>query len=109
MLLKLKESIRNRGTQIRPPAVIDTVALGISDKSAHVLVSRGTAVHYNEVSDGTIAEVVDVAAPVDVVVVSPPDIIDLGDDLVPAVDSVADTDAADLDAEPVAKKSGRRK
>lgn len=49
MLLKLKESIRNRGIQIRPPAIIDTEQLRISDASAAVLVRRGTAEHYDGV------------------------------------------------------------
>lgn len=49
MKLKLTgSSIRCNGKQHRPPAVIDTEVLGISDAEAAVLVRRGVAVHYEE-------------------------------------------------------------
>lgn len=43
MQLKLKQSITARGEQYRPPSVIDTVKLRMSDREAQVLISRGVA------------------------------------------------------------------
>lgn len=59
MNLKLKESIRCNGVQHRPPAVIDTEALGISDVEAAVLVRRGVAVVHEEAAPAEVAPVVD--------------------------------------------------
>lgn len=50
MLLKLRESITCNGKQHRPPEVIDTVELGISDQESLVLVRRGTAEIHQEAS-----------------------------------------------------------
>ena len=118
MKLKLKESIRNKGQQIRPPAVIDTQELGIGDQQALWLVSRGTAEHYNEpAAEAPAAQQETSGAPAD----GQPEVIDLGDSQeavgqkaedqpaqkpAPEVISLADEPAAEA---PAAKKSGKRK
>jgi hypothetical protein len=68
MKLKLKESIRAGGVQYRPPAVVDTDALGISEGDAEVLVRRGTAVrHVEPVAAGAPVGVSASALPADTV------------------------------------------
>jgi hypothetical protein len=114
MKLKLKESIRVNGQQIRPPAVIDTIALGITDISAQVLVTRGTAEHYDEPSaDAPAASVEQPVEQAD----DQPDVINLGDDVPaqesqPAVSASPEVinlgDEPSVDA-PAGKKSGKRK
>jgi hypothetical protein len=44
MQIKLIQSIRANGKQHRPPSVVDTKAIGISDAEAEVLVRSGVAV-----------------------------------------------------------------
>lgn len=48
MKLKLKESIRCKGIQHRPPAVIDTIELGLDDAEVKALVGRGVAVVWED-------------------------------------------------------------
>jgi hypothetical protein len=44
MQIKLIQSIRAKGQQYRPPSVVDTKAIGISDADVDVLVRSGVAV-----------------------------------------------------------------
>lgn len=49
MQIKLIQSIRANGQQHRPPSVVDTKAIGISDAEAEVLVRSGVALIVAEV------------------------------------------------------------
>lgn len=48
MKLKLIYAIRANGKQYRPPVVVDTAEIGITEADAEVLVRGGTAVVYDE-------------------------------------------------------------
>lgn len=63
MFLKLKQSIRAKGEQHRPPAVIDTEKLGISNEEANVLVRSGVAEIHDPKAEPAQAAVADPKAP----------------------------------------------
>lgn len=47
MQIKLVQSIRANGKQYRPPSVVDTKEIGITDGDAEVLVNSGVATVYS--------------------------------------------------------------
>jgi len=56
MQIKLIQSIRANGQQHRPPAVVDTKAIGISDAEVDVLVRSGVAMIVAEAAEAPEAE-----------------------------------------------------
>lgn len=107
MKLKLLQAIRANGTQHRPPSVVDSKEIGITDADADVLVRSGVAV--------IVAEAKQAPAPVEVKVTKPvaevqdaPEVINLGDE--PAAEAQAEAaEPAPAPAKPAAKTTRTRK
>jgi hypothetical protein len=107
MKLKLLQAIRANGTQHRPPSVVDSKEIGITDADADVLVRSGVAV--------IVAEAKQAPAPVEVKVTEPvaevkaePEVINLGDE--PAAEAQAEAaEPAPDPAKPAAKTTRTRK
>lgn len=63
MQIKLVQSIRANGKQYRPPSVVDTKEIGITDGDAEVLVNSGVATVFNgDVTDVEAKPVVEAEA-----------------------------------------------
>jgi hypothetical protein len=76
MKIKLKESIRANGIQYRPPVVVDSEEIGITQADVDVLVRRGTA----EIAPDEAPATPEASNEVEQVEAPAPEVINLGDE-----------------------------
>lgn len=112
MQIKLVQSIRANGKQYRPPSVVDTKEIGITDGDAEVLVMTGVATVFNgDVTDVEAKPVVEAeAAEAPAAEVAEPEVVvpeTVGDE--PEAEEAAAPAEAPAAAKPAAKTTAKKR